>query len=60
MSRNLTRLQNLVRKQFRIDPTKIKLEADFEKELDVLKLVMAIEDEIVSQINNSSRRFKLY
>ena len=44
MSRNLTRLQNLVRKQFRIDPTKIKLEADFEKELDVLKLVMAIED----------------
>ena len=34
MSRNLTRLQNLVRKQFRIDPTKIKLDAEFEAEAD--------------------------
>ena len=44
ISHNLIGLQNLVGKQFRIGPTKIKLEADFEKELDVLKLVMAIED----------------
>ena len=57
MSDNLTRLQNIVGKQLGIDPTNIKPEADFGKELgadslDVVELVMAIEDEFEIDIED--------
>ena len=57
MSNNLTRLQNVIGKQLGIDPTKIKPEADFGKELgadslDVVELVMAIEDEFEIDIED--------
>ena len=57
MSNNLARLQDIVGKQLGIDPSKIKPEADFGKELDadsldVVELVMAIEDEFEIDIED--------
>ena len=54
---NLTRLKNIISKQLGIAPTKVKLEADFGKELgadslDVVELVMAIEDEFEIEIED--------
>jgi acyl carrier protein len=57
MEDNLVRLQEIVGKQLGINPTKIKPEADFGKELgadslDVVELVMAIEDEFELDIDD--------
>ena len=59
MSDNLLRLQDIVGKQLGIDPTKVKPEADFGKELgadslDVVELVMAIEDEFEIEIEDQA------
>ncbi len=59
MGDNLTRLQNIVGKQLGIDPSKVKPEADFGKELgadslDVVELVMAIEDEFEVEIEDQA------
>jgi acyl carrier protein len=59
MEDNLTKLQNIVGKQLGIDPTKIKPEADFGKELgadslDVVELVMSIEDEFEIEIEDKA------
>ena len=52
-------MQNIVGKQLGIDPTKIKPEADFGKELgadslDVVELVMSIEDEFEIEIEDKA------
>jgi len=57
MEDNLVRLQEIVGKQLGINPSKIKPEADFGKELgadslDVVELVMAIEDEFELDIDD--------
>ena len=57
MEDNLVRLQTIVGKQLGINPSKIKPEADFGKELgadslDVVELVMAIEDEFEMEIDD--------
>jgi len=57
MEDNLIRLQAIVGKQLGINPSKIKPEADFGKELgadslDVVELVMAIEDEFEMEIDD--------
>ena len=57
MDDNLVRLQSIVGKQLGINPSKIKPEADFGKELgadslDVVELVMAIEDEFEMEIDD--------
>lgn len=57
MEDNLVKLQAIVGKQLGINPTKIKPEADFGKELgadslDVVELVMAIEDEFEMEIDD--------
>jgi acyl carrier protein len=57
MEDNLFRLQEIVGKQLGINPSKIKPEADFGKELgadslDVVELVMAIEDEFELDIDD--------
>ena len=57
MEDNLVRLQAIVGKQLGINPSKIKPEADFGKELgadslDVVELVMAIEDEFELDIDD--------
>ena len=57
MEDNLVRLQAIVGKQLGINPTKIKPEADFGKELgadslDIVELVMAIEDEFELDIDD--------
>jgi acyl carrier protein len=57
MEDNLVRLQAIVGKQLGINPSKIKPEADFGKELgadslDVVELVMAIEDEFEMEIDD--------
>lgn len=59
MENTLTKLQNIVGKQLGIDPTKIKPEADFGKELgadslDVVELVMLIEDEFEIEIEDKA------
>ena len=59
MSDNLARLQNIVGQQLGIDPSKIKPEADFARELgadslDVVELVMAIEDEFDIEIEDQA------
>lgn len=57
MQDNLIKLQAIVGKQLGINPSKIKPEADFGKELgadslDVVELVMAIEDEFEMEIDD--------
>ena len=57
MEDNLIKLQGIVGKQLGINPTKIKPEADFGRELgadslDVVELVMAIEDEFEMEIDD--------
>ena len=59
MEDNLLRLQNIVGKQLGIEPSKVKPEADFGKELgadslDVVELVMAIEDEFEMEIEDQA------
>jgi len=59
MEGNLTRLQSIVGKQLGIDPSRVKPEADFGKELgadslDVVELVMAIEDEFEMEIEDQA------
>ena len=59
MVNNLRRLQNIVGNQLGIDPSKIKPEADFGKELgadslDVVELVMSIEDEFEIDIEDKA------
>lgn len=54
---NFKRLQDIVSKQLGIDPSKVKPEADFGKELgadslDIVELVMAIEDEFDIEIED--------
>ena len=55
---NLTRLQNIVGQQLGIDPSLVKPEADFGKELgadslDQVELVMAFEEEFELDIEDS-------
>ena len=57
MVENLKRLQSIVGKQLGIDPSEIKPEADFSKQLgadslDVVELVMLIEDEFDIEIED--------
>jgi acyl carrier protein len=57
MEDNLVRLQEIVGKQLGINPSKIKPDADFGRELgadslDVVELVMAIEDEFELDIDD--------
>ena len=57
MEDNLIRLQTIVGKQLGVDPTQVKLNADFGKELgadslDVVELVMSIEDEFEIEIDD--------
>ena len=57
MLNNLERLQKIVAKQLDIDPSKVKPEADFGKELgadslDVVELVMAVENEFEIDIED--------
>ena len=57
MEDNLIRLQTIVGKQLGVDPTQVKLDADFGKELgadslDVVELVMSIEDEFEIEIDD--------
>ena len=59
METNLIRLQRIVGKQLGIDPSKIKPEANFGKELgadslDVVELVMGIEDEFEIEIEDQA------
>ena len=59
MEDNLTRLRNIVAKQLGIDPSKVKPESDFGKELgadslDVVELVMAIEEEFEMEIEDQA------
>ena len=59
MTDNLSRIQNIVSKQLGIDPSKVKLDADFGKELgadslDVVELVMIIEDEFDMEIEDKA------
>lgn len=59
METNLSRLQTIVGKQLGIEPSKIKPEADFGKELgadslDVVELVMSIEDEFEIEIEDKA------
>ena len=56
---NLKRLQSIVGKQLGIDPSEIKPEADFSKQLgadslDVVELVMLIEDEFDIEIEDQA------
>ena len=57
MEDNLLRLQTIVGKQLGIDPSQVKPNADFGKELgadslDVVELVMSIEDEFEMEIDD--------
>jgi acyl carrier protein len=58
MEDSLTRLQNIIGKQLGLDPSKVKPEADFGKELgadslDIVELVMSIENEFEVDIEDS-------
>jgi len=57
MEENLIRLQTIVGKQLGIEPSQVKPDADFGKELgadslDVVELVMLIEDEFELDIDD--------
>ena len=57
MKDTLIRLQIIVSKQLGINPDRVKLEADFSKDLgadslDVVELVMGIEDEFDLEIDD--------
>ena len=57
MEDNLIRLQAIVGKQLGIDPSQVKPDADFGKELgadslDIVELVMLIEDEFELDIDD--------
>jgi acyl carrier protein len=57
MEDNLIRLQTIVGKQLGVEPSQVKLDADFGKELgadslDVVELVMSIEDEFEIEIDD--------
>lgn len=59
MSSNLLRLQEIVGQQLGIEPSKVKPDADFGKELgadslDVVELVMSIEDEFSIDIEDQA------
>ena len=59
MADNLGRLQSVVGQQLGIDPSKIKPEANFAKELgadslDVVELVMSIENEFDIEIEDQA------
>ena len=59
MSESLIKLQNIVGRQLGIDPSKVKPEADFSRELgadslDIVELVIAIEDEFDMDIEDKS------
>ena len=59
MENSLTRLQNIVGNQLGINPSRVKPESDFGKELgadslDVVELVMAIEDEFDIEIEDQA------
>jgi len=57
MENNMSRLQTIIVKQLRLEPSEVRLEADFVKELgadslDVVELVMLIEDEFEIEIDD--------
>ena len=57
MKNNLLRLQNIVGKQLGVDPSKVRPESDFGRQLgadslDIVELVMAIEDEFEIEIED--------
>lgn len=59
MSESLIKLQNIVGKQLGIDPSKVRPEANFSRELgadslDIVELVIAIEDEFDMDIEDKS------
>jgi acyl carrier protein len=59
MENNLKRLQNIVGKQLGIEPSQVKSEAEFGKQLgadslDVVELVMSIEDEFDIEIEDQA------
>lgn len=59
METSLQRLQNVISKQLGLEPTDIKPDSDFGKELgadslDVVELVMAIEDEFEIEIEDQA------
>nr|WPV76488.1 acyl carrier protein [Naviculales sp.]WPV76574.1 acyl carrier protein [Naviculales sp.] len=59
MENNLKRLQEIVSIQLGVEPSKVKPEADFVKELgadslDVVELVMTIEDEFGIEIEDQA------
>jgi len=59
METSLRRLQNVIGKQLGLEPTDIKPDSDFGKELgadslDVVELVMAIEDEFEIEIEDQA------